>query len=393
VTGPDVGIFFAHSGSGHADRTYALAEGLRARGFRVTLYNDRGLPGTYVPVRYSFPSALVRLLHTRHDAYLTSLSFVPSLCLALNRFVRGRPYVFIANGVKSAMYRDRSRGWTFPGLAERRVYPFLIDRVLAGAGRIVCNSRFLQSTLRTQFPRHAGKMITIYNGIDLQRFASGRPVPIPGVPPGTPVLVAVMSWNYEAKAAGARLLIDAMGRVVEKYPGARLVIAALARHRRHADAIEAYLTAQPWRHAVHIFSNYPSIPDLLASADVFLYATASGSNDSMPRAVLEAHAAGLPIVTTATAGCPEIVEDSVTGFLVPYEAKALADRAIQLLADPAMRREFGHRGQRRIRDLFNWERMVDGYADALRQLVYGTHLAPADHTGRPRRAAKQGMTT
>ena len=103
--------------------------------------------------------------------------------------------------------------------------------------------------------------------------------------------------------------------------------------------------------------------DLLATSDIFAYATPAESNDSLPRALLEAHAAGLPIVTTATAGCPEIVEDTVTGFLVPYDAKALAGRLLDLLKDPGKRQQFGRRGRERVHDLFNWDHMGEAYAD------------------------------
>lgn len=359
-----VGIFF-----GRPVRSDILAEKLRARGFSVTLYNDRGLPGTYVPVPYAFVPAFLRALTSHHRIYLTSLSFVPSLCLYLNRVVRGLPYVFNATGLKSAMYRDRSKRWRFPRMAERWFYPALMDRILAGASRIVCNSQYLQTKLGSEFPKYAQKMITIYNGIEFDRFTSGRPISIEGVPLEAPKLLAVMTWNYEAKAAGAKLLIDAMELITEKYPEARLIIAAKTAHQRYAQDIEDYLTTRPWRGSIKILYNQTNVPDLLASSDLFVYATPPGSNDSLPRALLEAHTAGLPIVTTATAGCPEIVENSVTGFAVPYDAKALAGRVLDLVGDPDKRREMGRRGQERVHEVFNWDRMGEAYANLFLQLL------------------------
>lgn len=353
---PDIGIFF-----GRPDRSQALAAELRRRGLSVTFYNDVGPAGACVPVPYAFGPALARLLATRHDAYLTSLSFVPSLCLALNRLLRGRPYVFNATGVKSAMYADRARRWAAPRVAERVVYPALLRLVLTGAARIVCNSRYLERRLRARFPRLAPRLTTIYNGVDFERFAAVADARRPGGR-SAPTLVAVMSWNYPAKAAAARLLIDAMGPITARHPGARLVIAAKAGHGRYGQAIEAELRTKPWRAAVELVYNHPRVEELLAAADLFLYATAPDSNDSLPRALLEAHAAGLAVVTTATAGCPEVVEDGETGFLVPYDAGAIAARAHELLADPAARHEFGRRGRARVTELFSWERMGDAYA-------------------------------
>ena len=80
------------------------------------------------------------------------------------------------------------------------------------------------------------------------------------------------------------------------------------------------LRTRPFRQSVVIFYNRRDIPDLLASSDIFMYATPANSNDSLPRALLEAQSAGLPVVTTETVGCPEIVLDGKTGFVVPYDA-------------------------------------------------------------------------
>lgn len=364
MSGPDVGIFF-----GRPDRSHLLAEHLRARGLRVTLYNDRGVPGTYVPVPYAFPAALRRLLATRHDVYLTGLSFVPSFSLYLNRVLRGAPYVFNATGVKTAMYRERSKGWRFPALAERWLYPALNARVIAGASAVVCNSRYLQASLAAAYPAHAARLRTIYNGVDFQRLDAGRPAAIDGVPASAPKLLAVMTWNYPAKAAGGRFLVDAMGPVTRRVPDARLVIAARASHRRYAEENEAHLAAAPWRDAVTLLYNRSDVPDLLAGADVFVYATPDGSNDSLPRAVLEAQAAGLPVVATATSGCPEIVEDSVTGLVAPWDPEAFAERVVALLADPETRRRFGRQARARAREVFGWERMADAYARLFRDIV------------------------
>jgi len=85
--------------------------------------------------------------------------------------------------------------------------------------------------------------------------------------------------------------------------------------------------------------------------------------------LLEAHAAALPIVTTDTAGCPEVVEEAVTGYLVSYEAQALARRVLELLADPKKRREMGQRGQERVRQRFSWQQMGAAYANLFRQIL------------------------
>lgn len=361
ATTPDLAIFF-----GRPDRSAALAADLRARGFRVTVYGHQGAPGTYVHVPYSFPRAVARLLRTRHAAYLTGLSFVPSIALYVNRVLRGLPYVFNATGLKSQIYHDRAGGALCPALAERYAYPALMDRVLAGATTIACNSRYLERQLAAEFPRYAAKMLTVYNAIDLDRYASAVPAALGDIPRHAPKLVSVTTWNFAAKAGAARILVGAMGPITARYAEARLIFAVKASHPRYAEEIERHVAARPWAGSIRILYNQTNIPQLLAAADLFVYASAV---DSLPRALLEAHAARLPIVTTAVAGCGEVVEDGRTGFVVPSDANAVAARVMELLADPAKRGQFGHRGWERVRDLFGRDRMADAYARVLRHVV------------------------
>jgi glycosyltransferase involved in cell wall biosynthesis len=359
----DVGLFF-----GRPDRSRILARELRGRGLSVAVYGDTGEPGGYVPVGRGLGAQLRAVLATRHGAYLTSLTFTPALALYVNRRLRGRPYVFNAVGVATAMYRERARRWPCARLAERWLYPWLMERVLAGASHIACNSRYLEHRLREQFPHHAARMSTVYNGVAFERFAAVRARAMaPGPAAGT--LVSVMTWHYPGKSDGARLLIDALEHVRARRPDARLVIAVKAAHRRYAAGVEAHLATRPWRDAVTILYNHPRVEDLLGAADVFVYATPADSNDSLPRAVLEAHAAGLPIVATATAGCPEVVLEGQSGFTVPYEAEPLARRVLDLLDDADMRAAFGARGRQHVREVFSWEQMGEAYARIFRGLV------------------------
>jgi glycosyltransferase involved in cell wall biosynthesis len=356
---PDIGIFM-----GRPDRTFYMARGLRDLGFDVVNYNTEAY-GTDPVVRVEgrFLSALRHVLtRTDHAVYFTSLSFIPTLCLYVNRVLRGKPYVFNFTGVKWEMFMDRSRNKPFSGLWERRIYPFLMDRILAGAARIVCNSRFLEDYIAERSPQYRAKLLTIYNGIEFDRYSSGQRTPMPGVNPGDPVVLCVTALNFANKSKGLHLVIDAFEEVLAKRPGVKLVVAAKAGGDRYARDFEAWLRSRRCRDSVIVFYNRKDIPDLLASSDIFAYATPPNSNDSLPRALLEAQSAGLATVTTDTSGCSEIVVDGRTGFTVPYEAEAMADRILTLLDNPQLCRELGKHAQERILERFNWDQMAAGYA-------------------------------
>jgi glycosyltransferase involved in cell wall biosynthesis len=347
------------------DRSFYMARKLRERGFDVAHYNTVGYKDDpYVRVRGGFASASAYLmLRTNHDVYFTSLSFIPSFCLYLNRLLRGKPYVFNSTGVKWEMFRDRSSGKPFSNFFERRFYPFLLDRIFAGASKIVCNSRFLESILAVRYPQYGERLLTIYNGIDFERYASGRRRIIPGINEGDFVLLFVTALNFENKSRGLQLVIEAFDQVRAKRREAKLVVAAKTSNRLYQEWVTDYLKAKPLRDSVILFYNHKNIPDLLASSDIFVYATPHNSNDSLPRALLEAQSAGLPAVTTDTTGCPEIVRDGKTGFVVPYEASAMAERILELIDGPKLRREMGRNAREWILQTFNWDQMADRYAD------------------------------
>jgi len=359
---PSVALFW-----GRPDRGHRLAHALRARGAAVTHYNTKAPEGApFVRLRGRLLPDCARLLRTEHDVYLASLTFVPVLCVWINHRLRGRPYVFNCTAVPWAMYRDRARGKPLPGVFVSGVYPALMRLILGGASRIVCNSRFVATRLAERFPAYAPKLTTIYNGIDAERFAAASPARRAG---DAPTVLCVTTLNFDDKARGLRIVLDAFGRLHARHPAARLVVAAKVSHRRYAARAEAWCDGRPWRDAVTFHFNSPRVPELMAASDVFAFATAPESNDSLPRVLLEAHAAGLPCVVTATTGCGEAVADGETGFVVPYDAAAMAAAVETLLDDAARRRRFGAAGQARVRKVFGWDAMADAYLEVFRDVA------------------------
>ncbi len=102
--------------------------------------------------------------------------------------------------------------------------------------------------------------------------------------------------------------------------------------------------------------------------------------------ILEAMSCEVPVVATSTGGIPDVIDDGVTGTLVPFEANAdgtgpvdpnrfaddLADRINQLLADPGLAQEMGRAGRRRVLDRFTWSAVADRTLDLYRRLTGAT---------------------
>lgn len=111
---------------------------------------------------------------------------------------------------------------------------------------------------------------------------------------------------------------------------------------------------------VHLLGFRADIPRILAGSDLFVLPTLS---EGLSIAIMEAMAAGLPVVTTAVGGNAELVAEGVTGFLVPpADPRALAAAMSALAHDPGRGRAFGQAGRARILADFTMDRMLNAYA-------------------------------
>jgi glycosyltransferase involved in cell wall biosynthesis len=116
------------------------------------------------------------------------------------------------------------------------------------------------------------------------------------------------------------------------------------------------------------------VPRLMAVMDVVVQPS---QFEGMPNSVMEAMAAGLPVVASNIPGNDELVIDGETGFLVPVgDTKLLAARINRLLDEPDLGRRFGEAGQTRVRDQFSVEKMVQSHVQLYRDLAVGKHLTP-----------------
>jgi glycosyltransferase involved in cell wall biosynthesis len=110
-----------------------------------------------------------------------------------------------------------------------------------------------------------------------------------------------------------------------------------------------------------------AIPDYVAIMDALVHLS---SREGIPRALPQALAAARPVVAYDCDGAGEICLENQTGFLIPPgDQRLLADRLLQLAADPALRERLGGHGQQLVRDCFSVERMVDDLHALYRRLA------------------------
>lgn len=105
------------------------------------------------------------------------------------------------------------------------------------------------------------------------------------------------------------------------------------------------------------------LPAYYAASDVYVHTC---KNESFGLSVLEASAAGLPVIAVNEGGPREIVANNVTGFLVEATPRALADAALVLAHDAARRQQMGGAGKIRAMEMYSWERGAQDFLGALR---------------------------
>ena len=107
---------------------------------------------------------------------------------------------------------------------------------------------------------------------------------------------------------------------------------------------------------VHFTGQRADVARLLGALDIFVLPSL---REALPIAVMEAMAMGLPVVATRVGGIPEVVEDGMTGCLVPPgDEAALAAALGRLVADPALAARLGAAGRARVQAQFTVEQMV-----------------------------------
>ena len=149
-----------------------------------------------------------------------------------------------------------------------------------------------------------------------------------------------------------------------KNPYAHLVL--VGDGRLHG-ALGEHVRRDGLQHRVHLLGERNDIAECLAASDAFVL----GSNwEGNPLAVMEAMAAGLPVISTAVGGVPELVESGRSGILVPpRDRAALTEAMARLIAYPDERRAMGRAASARAVASFGLERMAQGYVQVYRRAL------------------------
>ncbi len=166
--------------------------------------------------------------------------------------------------------------------------------------------------------------------------------------PADALLVTMVARLIRSK--GVEDFVAAAAQVRRRLPDTHFLLVGAA----DKDSVHAFRPEEIARFAevVHCVGPRPDVPAVLAASDLFVLP--SYLREGIPRVLLEAASMGLPIVTTNTPGCADVVEDGVNGLLVPARAPTpLTEAILHLLGSAEMRRRFGRHSRKRAVDFFD----------------------------------------
>ena len=293
-----------------------------------------------VPVAASFARTMTRLgVQHVHAHWATH----PALAALVIRHLAGIPYSLTVHA--HDLYVDRT----------------MLEEKLSDAEFVVTISAYNLDLIRSLYgPAVAGRTTVVRSGVDAHRF---RPSDTEGRHDRAfRVLCVAALQDYK----GHTYLLDACGRLVsEGVPLECTLVGEGPERPSLTDAIDRLGLSG----CVSLAGGRSSdqVRDLLAEADVMVLPSvvlSNGLQEGLPVALIEALAMEVPVVATRISGVPELVDDGVTGLLVPErDAASLATAMRTLFESPELRRRLGRAGREKVLADYDLHVNVNGLHD------------------------------
>ncbi len=236
-------------------------------------------------------------------------------------------------------------------------FPRSVDEVgwMLGCGAadvVLAVSEFSSRDIARCYGVNRAKIEVVYNGLNTELFLPLRTQE----PSRRDVLTLIFCGRLNGtRQKGLEVLLDAMSLVLQQHDVVLNVIGVgprMEEYKTHANRLKL-------DHRVRFlgFIEHGRLPQYYARADLLVLPS---RRESFGLVVAEAMACGLPVVATTAGAIPEIVEDGVTGVLVPPDdPEALASAIAALLDDPELMRSMGVNGREKVVSHFTWEKVVE----------------------------------
>lgn len=236
------------------------------------------------------------------------------------------------------------------------VYTLLADRVITSGEAI--------RRLVVAAGASPDKVVAIPAGVDLREFSrpAGGDRIRQALGLSRPVIGSIAMFRG---SKGHDLLLEAFQDLRGEFPQARLLLVGEGLRRAWVESLARERGLNGW---VTFTGFREDVPDLLSAMDCFVLA--STRTEGVPQSLLQAMAAGVPVVASAVGGIPEVIEDGATGLLVsPGDAKGLAAAVGAVLKDAEAARRRAEAGWALVAARFSRDRVTDRLVALYRELL------------------------
>jgi glycosyltransferase involved in cell wall biosynthesis len=211
------------------------------------------------------------------------------------------------------------------------------------------------------------KVSTIYNGLDL----------VPAMPRndlelrGTVLRIATVGNIRRVK--GHDVLIKAAAIVIRQFPNIRFTIAGAILEQDYFTELQSSISSLGLQSHILFAGSTPNTEEFLKDVDIFVLPSRS---EGFSNAIIEAMAAGLPVIATDVGGNAEAIDDQVSGMIVPPDnEKALAQAILQLCSNQPHAERLGSAAKKTVAERFTSSAMMEQTADEYRKLLYDNNPA------------------
>ena len=270
----------------------------------------------------------------------------------------------------------RLRFWKFHwivfahGLEVWQPLGWLRGSALRSADMVIAPSRDTAQHLISEQAIRTDRVRRLAWGLDPEFEARLRAPAPPSRPAAFPerarIILTVGRWDPQEQYKGADTLISALPRVLQTVPDAVLVLVGEGDDRPRLEQLSRESGAA--NHIRFLFGlTQQELFACYAHCDVFALPS---RGEGFGLVFLEAMANAKPVIGGAHGGTPDVIEDGVTGKLVPHGDAALLSSALQsLLMDPTRAREMGERGRERVQNDFSFEQFQSRLAQVLEEVA------------------------
>jgi L-malate glycosyltransferase len=299
----------------------------------------------------SLPSENIVELPIRNSLNLAS-------ALKLSRLVREHQIEIVhAHVARDYPLAALATGRSQAQLILTRHVLFPLNRIhkltLRRTSRVIAVSQAVAESLYTPSIFAPEKIVTIHNGIDVDRFAGTAK------DNATDRRLRVGMVGHIAPIKGQEDFVRAAAIMRAHRDDVEFIIAGedKSHSRENRVALEKLISDLKMEHAIKLIGWVDDVASLLSTLDLFV---SSARSEPFGLSIVEAMAAGVPVVATASEGAREIIEDDQTGRLVPVgDVEAMATAIVEVLNDRTVRKRLADNALANVQEKFSLDRMVE----------------------------------